>query len=426
MDLKVAKNGPLRGTVIITSSNSQTIRGVVFGSLAEGVSEIKNPLKSADTMASVNGCRALGAKIDISDDKNWIIEGVKGKPRNPEKPLDLANSGTSLNLITGVVSLGDFEVVLDGDESLRKRPVQPLLNALNILGVKGASLNADGCPPIRVQGKIKGGRTKVDGISSQFVSSLLISTPLAEKETEIEVANIHEVPYIEMTLQWLDEQKIRYERNNDFTFFGMKGKQNYKPFKKNIPGDWSSATFLLVAGAITESDILLKGLDVNDIQGDKIVVEHLKKMGADIKIEKEGIRVKGGKLRGAELDLNSTPDALPALAVLGCFAEGTTRLYNVAHARIKETDRIKVMTEELSRMNADVKETRDGMVINRRDLKGAEVNGHHDHRVIMALSLAGIIARGTTKINTAEAVDVTFPGFVELMRTTGANMKMEG
>ena len=265
MDLKVEKTDILRGAVIIPGSKSQTIRGVIFGSLTEGVSEIKNPLKSADTMASVGGCRALGAKIDISDDKNWIIEGFGGRPRNPEKPLDLANSGTSLNLITGIVSLGDFEVVLDGDESLRKRPVQPLLNALNILGAKGVSLNANGCPPIKVQGRIKGGRTKVDGISSQFVSSLLISAPLAEKDTEIDVVNIHEVPYIEMTLQWLDEQRIRYERKNDFTFFGIKGNQNYKPFKKNIPGDWSSATFLLVAGAITKSDILLKGLDVKDI-----------------------------------------------------------------------------------------------------------------------------------------------------------------
>lgn len=416
----------MKGEVTIPGSKSQTIRGIIFGSLAEGVSEIKNPLKSADTMASVNGCRALGAKIDISDDRNWIIEGFGGKPRNPAKPLDLANSGTSLNLIAGVVSLGDFEVILDGDESLRKRPVQPLLNALNSLGANGVSLNKNGRPPIKVQGRIKGGRTKVDGISSQFVSSLLISTPLAERDTEIDVVNIHEVPYIEMTLQWLDEQRIRYERKNDFTFFGMKGNQDYKPFQKNIPGDWSSATFLLVAGAITESDILLKGLDINDVQGDKVVIEHLKKMGADIKVEEEGIRVKGGRLRGAELDLNSTPDALPALAVLGCFAEGTTRLYNVAHARIKETDRIKVMTEELSKMNADVKETPDGMVINCGNLKGAEVNGHHDHRVIMALSLAGIIARGTTRISTAEAVDVTFPGFVELMRTIGANIKMEG
>jgi 3-phosphoshikimate 1-carboxyvinyltransferase len=424
VDIIVRMTKKTEGEVSIPGSKSHTIRGVIIGSLADGISKLKRPLVSADTMASVKGCEHLGAKIYISRD-DWTIEGFGGRPCKPDKPLDMANSGTSLNLLTGVVALGDFETILDGDASLRTRPVQPLLNALNALGAKGVSLNNNGCPPVRIKGGIKGGRTVVNGVSSQFVSSLLIATPLAKNDTEIEVVNIHEVPYIEMTLKWLDEQGLRYERNNELTHFEIEGRQRYIPFEKSVPGDWSSATFFLVAGAITESDLLLKGLDVNDVQGDRAVVEYLKRMGADIKIEKEGIRVKGGRLTGTEIDLSNTPDALPAMAVAGCFAEGTTRIYNVAHARIKETDRIEVMGDELAKMNAKVEETEDGLIIQHSELKGTMVNGYYDHRVVMALSLAGLIASGTTEVTTAESVSVTFPNFVELMKKSGANIKME-
>ncbi|MCM8829730.1 MAG: 3-phosphoshikimate 1-carboxyvinyltransferase [Candidatus Omnitrophica bacterium] len=425
MDIIVKQTKKLRGEVTIPGSKSHTIRGVVIGTLAGGTTKLINPLISEDTLASVQGCRHLGAKIDTSG-MDWIIEGTGGRIHKPEEPLYLGNSGTSLNLLTGVASLGKFDVILDGDESLRTRPVQPLLDALNKLGVYGISLMGNGKPPVKIKGEIQGGKTEVNGISSQFVSSLLISTPLAKRDTEIRVVNIHEVPYIEMTLRWLDERGIVYERNSDYTYFKVKGNQRYNAFKKVIPADWSSATFFLVAGVITkDSDILLRGLDVNDVQGDRMVIEYLKKMGADIRIERDGIRIKGGRLKGTELDLNNTPDALPAMAVCGCFAEGTTKIYNVAHARIKETDRIKVMAEELSKMNARIEETYDGLIIYHSNLKGTEVNGHYDHRIVMALSLAGLIAEGTTKITTAEAVSVTFPNFIELMKKIGAIINKE-
>lgn len=425
MDIIVKKTEKIRGEVVIPGSKSHTIRGVIIGTLAEGITKLINPLMSEDTLASVRGCIQLGAHIDTSG-KDWLIEGTAGKIIKPEGPLNLSNSGTSLNLLTGVASLGNFEVILDGDESLRTRPVQPLLDALNTLGASATSIMNNGRPPIKIKGKIKGGKTQVNGISSQFVSSLLISTPMAEQDTEISVVNVYEVPYIEMTLRWLDERGIIYKRNSDYTFFRVKGNQTYKCFEKAIPADWSSATFFLVAGAITNSDILIKGLDIDDVQGDRMVITYLQKMGADIRIEKEGIHIKGCGLKGIELDLNSTPDALPAMAVAGCFAEGTTKIYNVAHARIKETDRIKVMAEELSRMNAKIEEVPDGLIIHHSTLKGTEVNGHSDHRVVMALALAGLIADGTTRVDTAEAVSVTFPNFVELMTKIGADIQRGG
>jgi 3-phosphoshikimate 1-carboxyvinyltransferase len=425
MNIIVQHTKELRGQLLIPGSKSHTIRALVIGALADGVSIIDNPLDSADTRAALNACENLGADIEISEDR-WIITGFGGIPSRPKSGLIyLANSGTSLNLTCGVASLGNFEIILDGDESLRSRPVQPLLDALMQLGAEAVSMRGNGNPPVRIKGPIRGGKTTVNGISSQFVSSLLISTPLTKNDTEISVINLHESPYVEMTLKWLDCLGIKYEADPDFTRFYIPGKQRYRAFEKTIPADWSTATFPFVAAAITKSDVLIAGLDINDVQGDKRIIDYLKIMGAHISMENSGIRVIGDKLCGATIDLNFTPDALPALAVLGCAAEGETRLVNVAQARIKETDRIRVMAEELSKMGADIKELEDGLVVRKSALKGTLVDGHYDHRVVMALALAGLIAEGTTIVTTAESAGVTFPGFVQMMRTLGANITTE-
>ncbi|MCL5409056.1 MAG: 3-phosphoshikimate 1-carboxyvinyltransferase [Candidatus Omnitrophica bacterium] len=423
MKIVVNKTEFLRGNVLIPSSKSHTIRAIIISSLANGVSKIENALISADTNAAIEACKNLGAKIIISGN-NLEVKGFNKTPENSNKSLNMANSGTSLNLILGVVSLGEFEIIIDGDDSLRTRPVAPLLDALNQLGAKGKSILDNGRPPVKIMGKIKGGKTKVDGISSQFVSSLLISTPLCENDTEIEVFNINEKPYIEITVRWLKEQNIKFQYKKDFSWFKVYGRQTYKSFDKKIPADWSSAAFPIIAGVITNSDIFIEGLDINDVQGDKAIVKHLEKMGAHITIEKNGIRIKGGLLKGAQIDLNATPDALPAMAIAGCFAEGETKLYNVAHARIKETDRIKVMTEELKKMGADIEELEDGLIIKKSLLKGTKVNGHYDHRVVMALSLAGLIAEGETEIDTSESINVTFPGYIEMMQKIGAKINI--
>ena len=427
MKLIASKTEELKGEITIPGSKSHTIRAVIFASLAEGTSKISNPLKSGDTMASVNACIALGAKINTENGNEWIIEGFNLKPTMPKDVLNMANSGTSTNLVSGIVAaLCEEEITLDGDDSLRSRPMQPLLKALNNLGAEALSSDNNGKCPVKIKGKMTGGKTEVDGISSQFVSSLLIACPLLEEDTEIDVVNMHEKPYIEMTLKWLDEQGIKYNKNKELTKFKIKGKQKYRPFEKNIPADWSSAAFPMVAAAITKSDVLLKGLDTNDTQGDKAIINYLKKMGAGISTEENGIRIKGKELTGSELDLNATPDALPAMAVAGCFANGTTKLYNVRQARIKETDRIKVMHSELERMGADIREMDDGLIIHHSKLHGEKVKGHSDHRVVMALSLAGLIAEGKTTITTAESINVTFPNYLELMKSLGANIKMEG
>ncbi len=425
MKLVVEKTEKLEGEITIPSSKSHTIRAVIIASLAEGTSKIQNPLKSDDTMAAVNACKALGAKINMKNEKEWAIEGFNYAPKNPGDILNMANSGTSLRLISGIIAaLCDFEIELDGDESLITRPIQPLLKSFNELGAEALSVNNNGYCPIKIKGKMQGGSTEVIGITSQYISSLLLACPLLEQDTKISVIKPNELPYIRMTLKWLDEQGIKYTASDDLTKFTIQGNQKYKAFEKTIPSDWSSATFPLVGAAITQSNVLLKGLDINDVQGDREIIDYLKKMNADISIEEQGIRIKGKPLDGCKLDLNNTPDALPALSVAGSFANGTTTLVNVAQARIKETDRIRVMVEELSKMDVDIKEREEGLIIHKSTLKGNKVRGRNDHRIVMALSLAGLIAEGKTEITTAESVNVTYPTYIQSMKKLGAKMEV--
>lgn len=421
MRLEVDRTEDIRGEIVVPSSKSHTIRGFVFASLAEGKSRLIHALEAADTQAAINACKALGAGIE-KECGEFVVRGFSGRPKTDSR-IDTLNSGTTTNLIMGTAALGDRKVLIDGDASIRKRTVQPLIDALNALGAKAVSVNNNGCPPVEITGRMKGGIVEVDCRSSQYISSLLINSPLASQDTEIGILNLCEQPYIEMTLRWLDELGIIYE-NHDFESIRIFGNQSYHAFEKTIPGDWSSATFMLTAGVMLGRDLMIKGLDMEDTQADRQVVDYLKKMGADIRMGKEGIVVNKSMLTGCELDLNNTPDALPAISVLGCYAQGKTVIRNVAHARIKETDRIGVMTEVLRRMGAHVEEKEDGMVIEHSELQGAHVHGYHDHRVVMAMSLAGMVASGRTVIDTAESVSVTFPNYVDIMKRIGAKIEI--
>jgi len=334
------------------------------------------------------------------------------------------NSGTSMNMVAAMASLSKEKVRLTGDESLRSRPFEPIAKALNELGAKANCLGKDGRPPIEVEGILQGGITEINGLNSQPVSSLLINCACAEQDSSIKVKGLCEKPYVEMTMNWLDEQGINYRVNGDMSRFEVKGGQEYKAFEKEIPADFSSAAFPLCAAAICKgSNVLLKGLDLNDCQGDKAIVGMLRQMGADIRVEEQGIRAIGSELHGTELDLNDTPDLLPIVAVVGCFAEGETSIVNCAQARIKETDRIKAMAAELRKMGAKVEERPDGMSIKKSELNGTELLGHQDHRIVMALAVAGLKAEGITSVGSAEATAVTFPGFVEKMKSLGAEMQ---
>ena len=421
----IVKKSRLKGTVVIPGSKSHTIRAVAIASLAAGESLIHNPLDSSDTQAAVACYRALGAKINTSDSKLWKVTGTGGAITPPPEIIDVGNSGTTLRIAMGSASLAQAgqTISFTGDEQIQARPVGPLMDALGELGAKCASLKNNGKVPVEIMGRLAGGKTAIAATTSQYLSSLLLCAPLASKDSQIDVTLLNEPGYVQMTLDWLDKEQIEYE-NQQFRKFKIKGNQSYKAFDTAIPADFSSATFFLCAAAISAEQVTLLGLDFTDSQPDKAVVDYLKAMGADISIDENSVTVKAATLKGAELDMNKTPDALPAMAVTAAFAKGTTKLLNVPQARSKETDRIKCMAEELKKMDIDVEELPDGLIIGPSKPKSAELHGWADHRIVMALSLAGMNLDAQCTIDTAEAISVTFPGYVELMKGIGANMEV--
>ena len=413
----------LEGKVQVPASKSHTIRAVVIASLAAGESRILGPLDSRDTGAAVRVYRGLGAEIEPGPDC-WSVKGTGGELSTPVDVLDVENSGTTLMMALGSCALlRKGYAVLTGDAQTRRRPADPLVFSLNHLGAWAFSTRENGRAPFVVRGRLRGGTTSLEAHSSQYLSSLLLNAPLGEGEAHVQVPLLNEQPYVEMTMDWMRRQGISFEQEG-LREFRILGGQAYRPFQRRIPGDFSSATFFLAAGALAENDITCCGLDINDPQGDKAVIDYLRLMGAQVEVEGETVRVRGRGLSGADIDLNQTPDALPMMAVLGCLAKGKTRLLHVPQARIKETDRIAVMAQELKKMRARIEETADGLLIEESELKGTEVHGHGDHRVVMALAVAGLHASGDTKIDTAEAVAVTFPQFADWMVRLGARIEV--
>lgn len=415
------KKSELSGNISIPASKSHTIRALLIATLAEGTSRIIRPLTSGDGESALIAAKAFGSKVTESSDE-LTIEGVGSKP-NPQSEIFMGNSGTGTRLFTTAAALTEAAVTFDGDSSLRSRPMLPLLKAIETLGGSYSCAVKEGYLPFTVTGPVTGGEVTVDGTTSQYLSSLLLTAPLLKDDTKITVTNLNEKPYVEMTLWWLDKMGIRYESDMDNGEFTVFGSQSYAPINEEIAGDFSSATFSAVAAAITGGPITVSNIDFTDPQGDKGVFDIVEKMGVTKTENSDGsVTLSADSLKGIEIDLNAMPDALPALAVLGTVAEGETRLVNVAQARIKETDRITVMCAELSKMGADIEEIPDGLIIRKSKLTGAEVHGHDDHRIVMALSLAGMIADGITTVDTVEAAAVTYPTFDKDFIALGANI----
>jgi len=421
------------GVVTIPASKSHTIRQLLIAVLAEGKSVIKQPLDSLDTRSCIAACRTFGAEI-TADKENCLqvmgINGFKWLSNLKNAKIDVGNSGTTLYLALAVAALQAEPLVFTGDEQIQKRSAAPLLDALAGLGVKSKSNN--GCAPISIQGPLKGGKVSISCPTSQYLSALLIAAPLAPAGTvtEIEVPLLNEKPYVEMTLSYLRKHDIPFEAAPDFSHFVIPGGSSWTAFTDTVPGDFSSAAFPAAAAAVTGGPVTILGLDPEDSQGDKFFFEMLEKMGCDVKWEKRCHRTYGsapfspsvtvsrdGALRGGTFDLNETPDLLPAAAVTAAFAEGDTALVNVAHARIKETDRIAVMCSELAKLGVDCTERPDGLIIHGRGalspVKDPVIDGHGDHRIVMAFAIAAAGSPVPVQITTAECAEVTYPDFFE-------------
>jgi len=423
------------GSVRIPASKSHTIRQLLIASLADGESEIKDPLDSLDTRSCIEACKAFGAKInEVYENKKLVSLRIIGNNNFTKShsasavnspQIDVGNSGTTLYLALAVAALQSQAIEFTGDESIQKRSASPLLDALAGLGVQVQSNN--GCAPITIKGGWKSGRVSLPCPTSQYLSALLIAAPLAPAGTitEIDVPLLNEKPYIDMTLSYLKDHGISYKAAPDYSSFIIPGGSSWKTLNCPVPADFSSAAFPSAAAAITGGPVTLLGLDPNDTQGDKYFFEILKEMGCDVKWQKNnnGEQIvtvsRNGDLRGGTFDLNKTPDLLPAAAAVAAFAQGDTSLVNVAHARIKETDRIAVMSKELLKLGVSCTELPDGLIIHGKGLISAPektvIEGHGDHRIVMAFAVAALGANSPIEITTAECADVTYPGFLDLL-----------
>ena len=405
----------LSGKIIIPSSKSQTIRALLISVFSRGVSYIKHPLISDDTESCINAVKAMGADVNILENGDITVDATYAFSDMDELSIDAGNSGTTEYLSLPMLSSLGIQVNIDGDEMLRKRPLKPLLDALESLGAETES--TEGFPPASIRGPLDGGECTIECKTSQYLSGLLLGAPLAIGDCHIKCSVLFEKPYVKMTLKWLDDQGIKYRISDDLEEVWVKGGQSYKPLDTYIEGDFSSASFFFVAAAIHGTEVTVEGLDKNSTQGDKEILNILEKMGCSIKWNGMAVTVKGPeKLKGGVFDLNAIPDTLPALSVAAAFAEGDTILGNVEQARIKETDRIKVMRENLNELGVEADERRDALIIHGNgSVKGGKAKGYGDHRVIMALAILGTRTEEKTEIDDVSAASVTFPTFFDLL-----------
>ena len=394
------------------------MRALLFGLLAKGKSVIHDPLPFPDM---IRACRLLGASVEEFPDH---IEMLGTKINGAKEVIDAGNSGLILRFVGAIAALSSNPILLTGDHSVRtNRLVQPLLDGLTQLGADAYALEGNGKAPISVQGPLQPGQCTIDGHESQPVSGLLIAAAFSSGPTEIFVRHPGELPWVQLTLDWLDRLGIPYTQKNG-EYYRLNGHASIEGFSYHVPGDLSSIAFPLAAAILTHSEIVLENVDLADPQGDKRLITLLQQMGARIEVDEQSVHVRqGGTLSGIQVDINDCVDALPILAVMGCFAEGETVLTGAEIARKKECDRISGIVTELKKMGAQIEERQDGVVVQRSSLKGGQVQSYDDHRMALALAVAGLAAEGKTQVSRVECVSKTFPHFQTQMQKLGAQIR---
>ncbi|MBP1924395.1 3-phosphoshikimate 1-carboxyvinyltransferase [Sedimentibacter acidaminivorans] len=424
----IIKRSNLSGTIMVPGSKSHTIRAIMVATMAKGKSVIKNPLKSEDCKSAINVAKAFGASCELNENE-WVIEGVDGKLKLPDDIVDCGNSGTTTYIACSMAATIEGTTIITGDAQIRKRPIDTLLKSINNTSATAfKSRPKIDAPPVVITGPMEAGNIKLEGKISPQVSGVLLSAPLLEGTTEITVEYPLEIPYVKMTLDWMSKHGVKVEHSNDFKKYIINGPQKYSPVNSIIPSDWSGVAFPLIGAVMTNSIVTIDGVDFNDVQGDKGIVDVLISMGADITkdINNHKMIIKGGKpLKGVHVDCKNMPDTLPALSVIGAYASGQMKMTGLEVVRLKETDRVSVMQEELIKMGVEVEVGEDYIIINGgKGFKGTEVESHDDHRVAMALMMAGLVSEGETRVNDIDCVNISFPNFVNVINQIGANIEV--
>ncbi len=427
MNVEVSQS-TVSGRARAPPSKSYTHRAILAAGYADGAT-VYDPLVSADTRATARAVEAFGGSVDIADDHASLeVAGFDGEPAVPDDVIDCANSGTTMRLVTAAASLADGTTVLTGDESLRSRPQGPLLRGIEQLGGRAESTRDNGQAPLVIRGPIVGGTAAMPGdVSSQFVTALLMAGAATEAGVDVALeTELKSAPYVEITQEVLEDFGVRTQQTK--RGFSVQGSQPYRPpdGEYHVPGDFSSMSYLLAAGALAAEDEVVVAGAQPSAQGDAAIVEILDDMGATIDWDRNAgeITVQQSTLSGVTVGVEDTPDLLPTIAVLGAAAHGTTRITDCEHVRYKETDRVTAMAESLSAMGASVEEAADELTIHGGEstLAGATLDGRADHRIIMSLAVAGLVADGPTTITGAEHVDVSFPDFFDVLFDLGADV----
>lgn len=410
----------LSGTISCPPNKSYTHRAIFLASLVNGKSLIKNVLKSRDTIATVEICKSFGAEIQEAG-SNLKVKGI-GEFDESDLTVDASNSGTTIRIAAAIAALRDGKTTLTGDESLRKRPMKPLLEALEALGARCAS--DDGRPPVEVTGRIRGGEITIPGnISSQFISALFIAAPRTETGVTVNIeSDLVSKPYLDATISTMKKFGVEVDVIAQYKKYRI-APQEYMHATVTIPSDFSSIALLLSAAVLVGENLTIKASIGDLAQGDEAIIDILGKLGADVSLHKNAIKVKAPeKLLGGKFDLSNTPDLLPPLSILALKCKFPLELHNVRHARFKETDRIAVLARELKKLGIGVVEREDGLVLNPPEqTRGAELESEDDHRLFMAFCIAAMYV-GNCTVSDPESVDVSYPTFVEDMNGVGAKI----
>jgi 3-phosphoshikimate 1-carboxyvinyltransferase len=409
------------GKAAAPSSKSYTIRGLVCAALTGGKSEIISPLASDDTTAAINVLKKVGVNIR-QQKSSWKVDG--GNFKAPAADLFCGDSAATLRFMTAFGALIPGVCHLTAGPSLSRRPVKVLIDALQMLGVK---CSADGdLPPVTVEGgKFKGGSTSLPGnISSQYVSALLHIAPFAPEGMILKLtAPLESRPYVMMTLEtmhWFGVNAVFDENLDKFEI----SPQKYRPTKYHVEGDWSSASYLLALGAMA-GEIEVNNLDMQSLQGDRMLLQYLRDMGAHTVVGRTSINIVKSNLKAIKADLTDCIDLLPTMAVLAASAEGTSVFSGIERARIKESDRVAAVAEGLTRMGIHVETDTKRIKITGGKTKGALIDSKGDHRIAMAFSLLGTVA-GDTVIDGAECVTKTWPEYWNVLQNLGGKAVLNG
>lgn len=403
----------IKGELKAPASKSMTQRAIAAALLADGQSIIQNPSYCDDSLAAMSIACGLGARVEPQANELKInSSGILKEPK-----LNCGESGLAIRMFSPIAALYPAEITMVGSNSLKKRPMSMIEEALNQLGVKCTS--SGGFLPLTIQGPIVGGYCEIDGsVSSQLLTGLLIALPLATKDSEIKVNNLKSKPYIDMTIQLLKAFSITVH-NTDYNLFHIPGNQKYIPQIYTVEGDWSGGAFLLVAGAIN-GHLKIQGLRTDSMQSDMAIINALKNAGAQMKISENQIEISKSELKAFDFDATESPDLFPPLVALASYCDGISTIKGVSRLIYKESDRASALRDEFGKMKIKIEVKDDMMFVTGGKPQGARVESHDDHRIAMAVAVASLGATGRVYIRDSQCVTKSYPGFFDDIRNLGA------